>query len=54
MTGINVKAGYLFPFSQNFRVGPYLAYQYSRFGINFNQFAREAPPFMAGRDSAAA
>ena len=36
MTGINVKAGYLFPFSQNFRVGPYLAYQYSRFGINFN------------------
>ena len=36
MTGINVKAGYLFPFSSNFRVGPYLAYQYSRFGINFN------------------
>ncbi|MBU2766720.1 hypothetical protein HAP94_11045 [Acidithiobacillus ferrivorans] len=36
MTGINVKAGYLFPFSQDLRVGPYLAYQYTHFGINFD------------------
>jgi hypothetical protein len=36
MTGFNVKAGYLFPVSQDFRVGPYLAYQYTRFGMNFD------------------
>lgn len=30
----NVKAGYLVPFSQNFAIGPYVTYQYTRWNIN--------------------
>ena len=36
MTGINVKGGYLFPFSSNFRAGAFVEYQYTHFGIDFN------------------
>lgn len=31
---VNVKAGYLIPFSSNFAVGPYATYQYTRFSVN--------------------
>lgn len=31
---VNVKAGYLIPFSSDFAVGPYATYQYTRFSIN--------------------
>lgn len=31
---VNAKAGYLVPFSNNFAIGPYATYQYTRFSVN--------------------